>query len=90
MWPFSLVIIVDICGNRDLDLNSSRTEIIQSEKWLDFEEELAYLICKSISKKVSPKYWNALHNIFLKRTKNETFLRAIGRLDKARNYNNGS
>jgi len=89
-WPFPLVIIVDICGNRDLDLNSPRTEIIQSEKWFDFEEELAYLICKSISSKVSQKYWNTLHKIFLTNTKSEPFLRAIGRLEQARNYNNGS
>ena len=84
-WPFPLVVKVDICGNRDLDLNSPRTEIIQSEKWFDFEEELAYLICKSISSKVSKTYWNALHDIFLKCTKNETFLRAIEKLEKARN-----
>jgi molecular chaperone HtpG len=82
-WPFPLIIIVDICGNRDLDLNSPRTEIIQSVKWFEFEEELAYLICKSIASKVSKQYWNALHNIFLQRTKNETFLRAIEKLEKA-------
>jgi hypothetical protein len=85
-WPFPLIIIIDICGNRDLDLNSPRTEIIQSNKWFDFEEELAYLICKSISNKVSKTYWNELYKVFLNNTKNESFLRAIKKLEKARNY----
>lgn len=85
-WPFPLIIIIDICGNRDLDLNSPRTEIIQSNKWFDFEEELAYLICKSISNKVSKTYWNELYKVFLNNTKNENFLRAIEKLEKARNY----
>ena len=39
-WPFPLILVVDICGNRDLDLNSARTEIIMSEKWMDLEEKL--------------------------------------------------
>jgi len=82
-WPFPLVIVVDVCGNRDLDLNSARTEIIKSDKWYDFEEELAYLICKKISQKVSKKYWDELKDIFKKRTKNETFLRALSRLNEA-------
>lgn len=56
-WPFPLVLVIDISGNRDLDLNSPRTEIIMSEKWIDFEEELAFLICYEISKSVDPDYW---------------------------------
>jgi hypothetical protein len=81
-WPFPLVIVVDICGNRDLDLNSSRTEIIMSEKWIDFEEELAFLICSSIANSVTSDYWNEIKIIFTERTKNETFLRGINRVKK--------
>ena len=82
VWPFPLTLIVDVCGNRDLDLNSPRTEIIESEKWYDFEEELAYIICKNIKRKVSAKYWKKLEEIIKSRSKNEAFLRAIKRLDK--------
>ena len=78
-WPFPLILIVDICGVRDLDLNSPRTEIIMSDKWLQFEEELAYLICKGISKLVTTEYWNELKEILSDKTKrtNEGFLRAL-------------
>lgn len=81
-WPFPLIIVVDICGNRDLDLNSPRTEIIMSEKWIDFEEELAFIICSGIANSVSSEYWEELKNIFTEQTKNETFLRGLNKVAK--------
>lgn len=81
-WPFPLIIVVDICGNRDLDLNSPRTEIIMSEKWIDFEEELALIICSGIANAVSSEYWEELKNIFIEQTKNETFLRGLHKVIK--------
>jgi molecular chaperone HtpG len=78
-WPLPLILIVDVCGNRDLDLNSSRTEVIMSEKWTDFEEELAYLICKGIREMVEVEYWDQLNEILMK-TKNSQFLNALQRI----------
>ncbi|NJW55400.1 hypothetical protein, partial [Salinimicrobium oceani] len=51
--PFPLILIIDVCGERDLDLNSPRTEIIISEKWTDFEENLASIICEKIKESVT-------------------------------------
>lgn len=79
-WPFPLILVVDICGNRDLDLNSPRTEIIMSEKWVEFEEHLAYLICSSIAKSVTPEYWMELKEIFKDQSKNEIFLRGLSKV----------
>lgn len=81
-WPFPLVIVIDICGKRDLDLNSSRTEIIMSEKWINFEEELAFQVCNAVAENVSLDYWNEWKNILLKSSKNEPFLRALNKIDK--------
>lgn len=81
-WPFPLIIVVDICGNRDLDLNSPRTEIIMSDKWIDFEEQLAYLICNEIANSVNTHYWLELKKIFIDQTKNEIFLRGLNRVVK--------
>jgi molecular chaperone HtpG len=80
-WPFPLVLVVDISGNRDLDLNSPRTEIIMSEKWIDFEEELAFIICSEISNSVEIEYWNELKNLLISNTKNESFIRSINRVN---------
>jgi hypothetical protein len=80
-WPFPLILIADICGNRDLDLNSARTEIIMSEKWIDFEEDLAFLICNEIPKSVTIDYWNNLKTIFETNTKSEVFLRGLNRVE---------
>ena len=79
-WPFPLLLVVDICGNRDLDLNSSRTEIILSEKWGSFEEELAYIICKGIHDSVTGEYWDGLKDILLKRKSSEFFLAGLKRV----------
>lgn len=76
-WPFPLILIVDICGLRDLDLNSSRTEIIMSEKWIEFEEKLAYLICTKLHNLVDEEYWGKLKAIILSKSKSESFLRAL-------------
>lgn len=78
-FPFPLILVVDICGNRDLDLNSPRTEVIISEKWFDFEEHLAFIICTEISKLVTTEYWNTLKEIF-KKSKNENFVRALNKV----------
>lgn len=76
-WPFPLILVVDICGQRDLDLNSPRTEIIISEKWTDFEEELVKIICLGIKNAVSENYWNELLGIFENLSFSENFKRAI-------------
>lgn len=79
-WPFPLILIVDICGSRDLDLNSPRTEIIISEKWVDFEEDLALIICSEVSNLVTESYWKDLKEILINESSNETFLRAIDKV----------
>jgi molecular chaperone HtpG len=81
-WPFPLIIVVDICGVRDLDLNSSRTEIIMSSKWMNFEEELSFQICNQIANAVSKDYWDQFKAIMAKRTKNELFLRGLNKVIK--------
>lgn len=75
-FPFPMILIVDVCGKRDLDLNSPRTEIIISEKWFNFEEQLAVVICSGLSKLVTKEYWTALKKIF-ERSTNEVFLNAL-------------
>lgn len=79
-WPFPFIIVLDICGNRDLDLNSSRTEIIMSEKWIDFEETLAYIICRKIKEALPCDYWQSLLRIFRGRTVNPQSIKALDKI----------
>ena len=79
-WPFPLIIVIDVCGNRDLDLNSPRTEIIISEKWTDFEEQLALIVCQHIKDSVEIEYWNNLFEIFNRSNSSENFKRALNEL----------
>lgn len=82
-WPFPMVLVVDICNNRDLDLNSSRTEIIKSEKWSNFEEELAFLICSEIFARVAKSYWEKLKTILIKKNNSAEFLKGINRVGQS-------
>lgn len=76
-FPFPILLLIDICGRRDLDLNSSRTEVIQGEKWDDFEQTLIKTICSELAKKMKPKEWRLLKEMFHKITKHQPFLEAI-------------
>lgn len=81
-WPFPLILVIDICGKRDLDLNSSRTQIIHSKKWQEFEEDLAFIVCSGIASQVSAKYWSELKKILISVTQNQTFLRGLNKVEK--------
>jgi hypothetical protein len=81
-WPFPLILVIDICGDRDLDLNSARTQIIVSEKWIDFEEDLAFLVCNGLAKLVSTVYWNEFKKVLAVDSKYDTFYRGLNRVKK--------
>lgn len=77
-WPFPMLIIVDICGHRDLDLNSARDRIILTDNWIQFEEDLSMIISYSIKGQATKDYWQSLVEIF-NRSNNEVFLRGFKR-----------
>lgn len=79
-WPFPILIVIDICGNMDIDLNSSRTQIIMTDAWVGFEEILSYEVCSNIAKSVTAEYWNELKKVLTDSTKNEIFLRSINKV----------
>ena len=70
-WPLPILLVVDICGARDLDLNSSRTQILISEKWINFEETLAQRIFSTIQQSVNTNYWDKLKDVVSAKSKNE-------------------
>jgi molecular chaperone HtpG len=76
-FPFPILLIIDICGRRDLDLNSSRTEVILGEKWDDFEQTLIKTICSELAKQMNQKEWKLLKEIFHKISKHQPFFEAI-------------
>jgi hypothetical protein len=79
-WPFPMLIILDVCGERDLNLNSSRSLILSDERWFEFEEDIVIEICSQIKQKVGNEYWNALLPI-IQKTKNQIFLEGLKRVE---------
>lgn len=62
-WPMPCLIVLDICGASDLDLNSARTQILLSDKWIALERNIAKLVLVGIKKQVSEDYWGKLRSI---------------------------
>ena len=85
-WPVPVLIVIDICGNMDLDLNSSRTQILMSEKWTIFEDKLSFAILSGIAEAVELDYWNRLKDILKTTSKNKIFSECLGRVTKGTNY----
>jgi molecular chaperone HtpG len=62
-WPLPILLVIDICGERDLDLNSARTEIVMSSKWIDFEDSLLKKLAQGVAQQVNVSYWRELRPI---------------------------
>lgn len=81
-WSFPMLLVLDIGGKNDLDLNSARNEILYNEKWDYLEQELAYIICKGIYENVENEYWFKLKEILLSETKSDNFIKGLNRLSE--------
>lgn len=71
-WPIPILLIINVGGEFDLDLNSARNEIVYTDKWNKFEQKLSEIICAKIKENVNAEYWNKLFPI-LDKTKSENF-----------------
>ncbi|HEY4312822.1 MAG TPA: ATP-binding protein [Pirellulales bacterium] len=81
-WPFPALLVIDVCGSLDLDLNSSRTQILQGDKWAKFEDALAFEICTKISLAVAKPYWTKLYKVLSDGSKSSRFLRCLDVVNK--------
>ncbi|HEY4432674.1 MAG TPA: hypothetical protein VGN87_16790, partial [Paenibacillus sp.] len=81
-WPLPVLLVLDVCGSRDLDLNSSRTQVLLTDKWFQFEEDLAYIVCKAISEKFEEDYWNKLKDILLPNATSEPFINGLKKVNR--------
>lgn len=79
-WPFPVLLVADICGNRDIDLNSARNQILMTNKWIEFEEILTNEVLENIKLSVEDEYWTALKTNFLK-SNNERFTRILNKIE---------
>ncbi|HET7541874.1 MAG TPA: ATP-binding protein [Polyangiaceae bacterium] len=75
--PLPLLIVVDVCGERDLDLNSSRTQILMSDQWMTFEDLLTVALAQGIANQVSASYWDALKNVMMAGSTSETLRKRL-------------
>ncbi|NCD08758.1 MAG: metal-dependent phosphohydrolase [Negativicutes bacterium] len=75
--PFPIRFRLDIGSTNDLNLNSTRTQIIYDNVWLKFEKQFISTVCIALKENVGDKSWKVLKDIFIKKSKNEEFCRII-------------
>lgn len=76
-WPLPVLLVLDVCSPLDLDLNSSRSQIIESEKWHRFEEAFAHAFCARLARQVSATYWKLLRDVLMEHSKNKVLKKAL-------------
>lgn len=64
-WPIPMLLVLNYGGSKDLDLNSARNEIIENDKWNEFEQNLSYVICREIRTLTSKEYLNELYDVLV-------------------------
>lgn len=84
-WPFPVLLVLDLQGTNDLDLNSARNEIVLNESWEKFERNLAYVICTGLFSKLTDDYRAELSDLFTSKTKSENFLLGLNDAKKKLN-----
>ncbi len=75
-----MLLVLDLGGVNDVDLNSARNEIVYNEKWDDFEQKLAYLICKGLFESVEKEYWEKLVSLLTQEAKSDSFTFGLRKL----------
>jgi hypothetical protein len=89
-WAFPMLLVIDIGGTNDLDLNSARNEIIYNDKWDNFEQQIAYIICRGIYDNVSKEYWIKLREIIENENKSDNFIIGLKKLSNEINEKVGN
>jgi hypothetical protein len=75
-FPLPLLVVIDVSGEGDLDLNTSRTQVIFSEKWVAFERRLWRELASGLKSQMANQYWRRLKAIMLEDSRSDS-LRAV-------------
>ena len=76
-WPMPMLLIVDVGGIRDLDLNAARTKIRDTEKWKSFEEVIATRTIQKLKEQMDPDFFKAYINTISDNYFNSTIFQNI-------------
>lgn len=60
----------------------SRTQIIMSEKWADFEKRLSFEVFSGIAKQVANEYWEQMKEVVVANTDNPILIQSIREVKK--------
>jgi len=76
-WHLPMLLVLDIAGKNDIDLNSARTEIVYNEKWNKFESELSKIIIEKLKEQLDETYWVKLKDVLIRSKSSELFIESV-------------
>ncbi len=79
-WFLPVLLVVDIIGEKDINLNSARTEIVYDENWTNFEYNLALKMLSEVKENLEEDYWCKLKTVLQNTKSSEIFLDALQKL----------
>ena len=80
-WPIPMIMVIDVNGKGDLDLNASRTMILATEKFSSFEEELLFAILDKLHAQLGEENFKSYIEILERSTiTNDNFKKGLNRI----------
>ncbi len=80
-WPIPMVMVIDVNGKGDLDLNASRTMILATDKFDSFEENLLFETLNKLQPQLDEEKFKAYLQVLEKSAiTNENFAKGLARI----------
>lgn len=69
-FPLPTLLVLDIYDKTEINLNTSRTNVLYDEKWIAFEKRIVLTLCKNLKSKLKRQEWNSLQKIIIEKLTN--------------------
>lgn len=69
-FPLPTLLVLDIYDKTELNLNTSRTNVLYDKKWILFEKRIVLTLCKKLRMKLKRQEWKCLQRIIIEKLTN--------------------
>lgn len=69
-FPLPTLLVLDIYDKTELNLNTSRTNVVYDKKWILFEKRIVLTLCKKLQMKLKKTEWKSLQRIIIEKLTN--------------------
>lgn len=76
-FPLPTLLVLDIYDKTELNLNTSRTNVLYDKKWKLFEKRIVLTLCKKLQRKLKRQEWKCLQRIIIKKLTNPELKKVV-------------